>query len=61
MFEKYTTRNYSNGDGTDLIQNCHEICLIAEFFKNEQKKPAHLRSNSCMISCPCRRCNPTSM
>lgn len=30
-------------------------CLIEEFFKKEQEKPAHLRSNSCLIACPCPR------
>ena len=32
-------------------------CLIEEFFKNEQNKPPHLRSNSCLICCPCPKCN----
>jgi hypothetical protein len=31
-------------------------CLIEAFFKAEALKPAHMRSNSCMISCSCPKC-----
>lgn len=34
-------------------------CMIARFFLEEAKKPAAIRSTACMISCPCRRCNPS--
>lgn len=33
-------------------------CLIEEFFKEEEKKPYHIRSRTCMIKCPCEKCNP---
>ena len=35
-----------------------EVCLVQSFFEEEAKKPPHLRSGVCMISCPCKRCNP---
>jgi hypothetical protein len=35
-----------------------EPCLIENFFKHQQTLPPSRRSNSCMISCPCRRCSP---
>ena len=34
-----------------------QICLIEEFFRREAQKPAWKRQHSCMISCPCSRCN----
>jgi hypothetical protein len=36
-------------------------CLIDAFFREEAKKPAHSRATSCLISCPCRKCNPASL
>lgn len=33
-------------------------CLIEQFFREQANRPANQRSSSCLISCPCRRCNP---
>lgn len=41
--------------------NEHHPCLVEAFFREEEKKPAHLRSRSCLISCPCPRCQPAMM
>lgn len=36
-------------------------CMIEQFFENEKKKPIGQRSKSCLISCPCPKCNPYCM
>lgn len=36
-------------------------CLVEQFFREEAKKPPGLRSSSCLISCPCKKCNPHSL
>lgn len=33
-------------------------CLVRAFFERESQKSPHRRSNHCMISCKCKRCNP---
>ena len=33
----------------------YEVCMIEEFFKQEQLKAPWLRSTSCLIACPCSR------
>lgn len=33
-------------------------CLIKAFFDREKQKPIEQRATSCMICCPCSRCNP---
>ena len=38
-----------------------EGCLIDAFFRREAEKPAGNRATSCMISCPCRKCNPGTL
>jgi hypothetical protein len=44
-------------------ENCRQddgdrSCLIANFFKDQQSLPPHLRKDYCHISCPCPRCTP---
>ena len=34
-----------------------EVCAVEAFFEAERKKPMHLRSMSCMIACPCKKCS----
>lgn len=41
--------------GTELPK---QPCMIEEFFRREQEKPANQRARSCMISCPCPKCRP---
>lgn len=38
-----------------------ELCLLRKFFAEEAKKPIERRSNFCMISCRCSRCNPGTL
>jgi hypothetical protein len=46
-----------NGSIMDLIwSDKFDICSIDEFFRKEQEKPAHLRSNSVMMVCYCKKC-----
>jgi len=47
-----------SGNATSHIGNLGQKCFIEAFFEKESKKPLHLRSGYCLISCPCPRCNP---
>jgi|APSaa5957512622_1039677.scaffolds.fasta_scaffold146192_2 hypothetical protein len=44
----------------DTWDKC-EKCLIEAFVTEQAKRHPNLRSNACLISCPCRRCNPATM
>ena len=46
-----------HGGRTDRIWEEPERCAIAEFFREEAKKPIGSRSNACMIVCRCKRCS----
>lgn len=50
---------YTN-DFTNLTNGMKEVCMLEEFFKNEEKKPPHLRARAANLYCPCSKCNPTS-
>jgi len=36
-------------------------CLVEAFFRHQETLPANRRSNTCMISCPCRKCSPGTL
>lgn len=48
----------AEAEGPEAVE---ELCLIRKFFQEEMKKPAMRRSNACMISCRCSRCNPGTL
>ena len=56
---------YNNSDqyfkDCDPMWNEEQTCLVEEFFRKEAEKPHSQRSNSCMISCSCPKCNPTTL
>lgn len=58
--EQDDRRDYT---GVDVVPSYRQRsdCLVEQFFREEAKKPPGLRSSSCMISCPCPRCNPYTM
>jgi hypothetical protein len=39
----------------------NDECLVRKFFEEEAKKPIGQRSSSCLISCPCSKCNPATL
>lgn len=56
-------------EGSNAVQELEDLrkhyenerCLIQQFFEREQQKPEHLRAKSCLIFCPCSKCNPARL
>lgn len=53
--------NHIINDNGEVIGFQSEVCLVQKFFQEQKKLPQHRRQKSCMIPCPCSRCNSGSL
>lgn len=52
-------KNLKNLDNSKCYSlKLKDCCLVKAFFEHQKTLPIDQRSNICMISCPCKKCNP---